>query len=219
MGARRLLLDDLLAGNAARAASGDEADLLTGGVHAAGGRGVANVLVVAATVGVLHGVHGATAHLGPRVALHAVLVEGAARLEKGFVQAPAAGHNADHGAAVVEEGALRARGQAHAGGALLEIVGHDGGVVAARPGDLATVAGGLLHVADEGTLGHRRQGEDVAHHELGLLASVQELTRVYALGAADELGDAPELVRVLELHLGDRRATAGLVHDLWGRGR
>ena len=59
-----ILVDDLLARDAARAASGDEAHLLTSGIDAAGGRGVTNVLVVATTVGVLDRIHRHTA--GPR---------------------------------------------------------------------------------------------------------------------------------------------------------
>lgn len=47
----------------ARAAGGDEADLLAGRRVTAHRGGVADMLVVATTVGVLHWVHGHTTHL------------------------------------------------------------------------------------------------------------------------------------------------------------
>ena len=56
-------LDDVGAAEATSAAGGNETDLLAGGRRPADGRGVANVLVVTTTVGVLHGVHGHTTHL------------------------------------------------------------------------------------------------------------------------------------------------------------
>lgn len=65
-----LLLAD--APEAAGAAGGDEADLLTGGRETVGRGRVPDVLVVTTTEGVLHGVHRHTTHVGPLVALHAV---------------------------------------------------------------------------------------------------------------------------------------------------
>ena len=52
---------------------------------------MADVLVVAAAVRVLDRVHRHAAHLGPRVALDAVLVVGGARLQQGLLGAAAAG--------------------------------------------------------------------------------------------------------------------------------
>lgn len=57
------------------------------------------MLVVSSTVGVLHGVHGHTTDLGPRVALHLVLVVCAACLEHRLVHAATTGNDADHSAA------------------------------------------------------------------------------------------------------------------------
>ena len=54
------------------------------------------MLVVASAVRVLHWVHRHAAHLGPAVALHAVLVEVVPGLEDRLVEAAAAGHDADH---------------------------------------------------------------------------------------------------------------------------
>lgn len=65
-----LLLAD--APQAARAAGGDEPDLLTGRSQAVGRGRVPDVLVVTTTEGVLHGVHRHTTDVGPLVALDAV---------------------------------------------------------------------------------------------------------------------------------------------------
>ncbi len=60
-------LDDGRAADASSAARGDEANLLAGRCVAAHRGRVADVLVVAATVGVLHGVHGHTTHLHTQI--------------------------------------------------------------------------------------------------------------------------------------------------------
>lgn len=54
-----------------------------------GGR-LSDMLMVTTAVRMLHGVHADTAHRRPRVALGAVLVEGAARLHDGLVGTAAA---------------------------------------------------------------------------------------------------------------------------------
>ena len=73
--------------------------LLAGGRTSAHGGGVADVLVVATTVGVLHGVHCNTANLGPLVAFGLVLVVRHTSLQDGLVHAATAGHNANHATA------------------------------------------------------------------------------------------------------------------------
>merc|ERR1719379_458773 len=80
----------LAAAQLARAAGGDEADLLAGDRIATDGRGMADVLVVTSAVRVLHRVHRHATNLRPRVALHAVLVERAASLQQRLVDAAAA---------------------------------------------------------------------------------------------------------------------------------
>merc|ERR1719230_1119109 len=51
--------------------------------------------MVTTTVGVLHGVHGHTSHLGPRVALHAVLVVSTTSLQDGLVDTTPTSNDAD----------------------------------------------------------------------------------------------------------------------------
>lgn len=59
---------------------GDETGLLTLGGLARDGRGLTDMLVVTTTVRVIHGVHGNTTSLGPRVALDGELVLGTGSL-------------------------------------------------------------------------------------------------------------------------------------------
>eukprot|EP00303_Exanthemachrysis_gayraliae_P003916 CAMPEP_0206004230 /NCGR_PEP_ID=MMETSP1464-20131121/3840_1 /ASSEMBLY_ACC=CAM_ASM_001124 /TAXON_ID=119497 /ORGANISM="Exanthemachrysis gayraliae, Strain RCC1523" /LENGTH=348 /DNA_ID=CAMNT_0053377633 /DNA_START=162 /DNA_END=1204 /DNA_ORIENTATION=- len=207
------LLEGLLAAEPARAPGRDEAGLAAGRrVPLARGR-VANVLVVATTVRVLHWVHGHAAHLGPRVALHAVLVVGAAGLEEGLVDAAAAGHDAHHGTALAVDGLLHAGRQPDAHLAVLQLVDHLR-EVARGAREAAAVRGLVLHVADDGAGGHLAHGHHVPGEELGLLAAVHRLTRVHALGGHESLVDLPVFVRAPELDARKRRAAARVVDDV-----
>ena len=63
----------------------------------------------------------------------------------------------------------------------------------------------------DGTLGHGADGEDVANHELSLLAAVEELTGVGALGRDEELLVVLEALGVAESHLNWRAGRCGEV--------
>lgn len=147
------------------AAGSNETSLATSGSVAGDGRGRTNVLVVTTTKGVVNGVHGHTTDTGPAVALRLELVVGTAGLEEGLVNAATAGNETNHGAASGGEDLLGARGELDAGLASVGVVCNDGGVVARRTGDAAAVAGLLLNVADDGTLGEDANGEDVSDGE------------------------------------------------------
>ena len=67
------------------------------------------------------------------------------------------------------------------------VVGDDGGEVAGSASHLAAVAGLLLEVGDDGSLGHLADGHDVADRQLGLLAAVDELAGVHALDGDHQL--------------------------------
>mmetsp|Transcript_6582 Transcript_6582/g.19367 ORF Transcript_6582/g.19367 Transcript_6582/m.19367 type:complete len:231 (+) Transcript_6582:247-939(+) len=161
----------------------------------------------------LDGVHRHAADFGPLVALHAVLVVRAARLEHRFVRPAAARDDANHGAALGLDGLLAARQEAELRRALLLVVRHDDRVVARAPRERAAVAEARLGVADHRALGDRGDGEDVADRELRLGAAVDEHALVQALGRDHELVVALVAVRVLELDFGQRRAAARLVDD------
>lgn len=92
---------------------GDLAGLGTGRSVAADGGGVANVLVVASSVGMVDGVHGHPAHPGPAVPLHAELVVGVAGLEQRLLDPAAAGDLPHHRAAVALHQLLGARRELH----------------------------------------------------------------------------------------------------------
>ena len=94
-----VLLDVLLSSpDSAGPPGGDETDLPTGRGAPLDRRRLADMLMVAAAVGMLDGVHGHAADLGPAVALRLVLVVGAASLQHGLVDTAAAGNDSHHGA-------------------------------------------------------------------------------------------------------------------------
>jgi len=102
-----LLLELSAAADTSGTAGTAKTGLLSGWGVLLGSRGVANVLMVTTTEGMLHGVHGNTTDLGPLVTLDAVLVVGTASLEHGLIHAAAAADNADHGAARGEQSLLQ----------------------------------------------------------------------------------------------------------------
>jgi len=197
-----------------RTPRGDQARLPARRGVALARRRVADVLVVATAVRVLHGVHRHAAHLRPAVALHPVLVVRTARLQHRLVQASAARNNADHRAHGRLERLARAGRQPDLRRALLAVVRDERAVVARALGDLAAVPGLALEVADDRPLGHRTDRQDVARRELGLDTAVDELPGVHALRGAHELLVELEAVRVAEVHLNQGRAAPGVVDDL-----
>ena len=173
-----------------------------GGVAAAR-RGVTDVLVVTSAVGVLNGVHGNTANLGPLVTLDAVLVVGATSLEERLVEAATAGNEADHGARLVGDGLLHSRGEADLGPAGVLVVGDDDAVGARATGEDATVSRAVLDVAHDGTLRDLVEGKDVANGDLGLGAAVHELAGVHTLAGEEDGLVGAVLVAGAEAHLSE----------------
>jgi len=149
-------------------------------------------------------VHAHTTDIGPAVALDLVLVVGTTSLEDGLVGTATTSDNADGSTAVLGEDLLGTRGKANAGLASVAVVGEDGSIVARRAGERATVTDLLLDVADDGTLGHRANGEHVANGKGGLLASVDELASVGALSGNEELLVELVVVGVVEDDLAKR---------------
>merc|ERR1711924_263705 len=198
----------------ASATGGDEADLLPRHASASGGGGVTHVLVVTTTVGVLHRVHGAATDLGPAVALDAVLVESTASLHDGLVRATATGDDANGGTAGVLQPLLGAGRHADLGALAVDVLRDDRAVVAGAAGHGAAVARAHLSVGDDGTLGHLADRQGVADDQLGLLAAVDELAAVGALDGGREHGVQLVGPGSMELDLGERSATAGVVDDV-----
>lgn len=139
------------------------------------------------------GVHSHTPGLRPAVALSTHSVVLAARLEEGLVDTATTGGNTDGCASAGRDGLLGARGETDASLAVL-VVANDGGIVARGTGNSSTVTDLLLDVEENGTLGARAEGEDVADGESGLLAGVDERAGRDALGR--DKGLLAELVAV-----------------------
>ena len=172
------------------------------------------MLVVTTTVGMLDRVHGHTTDLGPAVPLDLVLVVRAAGLQDGLVDTTAAGDDADGGAVGRGDDLLGAGRQLDPGPLSVGVVGDHDGVVAGGTGDTATVAGLLLKVGDDGTLGHLSDRHHVSDGQLSFLAAVDELAGVDTLGSDEELLPGLVPVWVTEVHNGKRGATTGIVDDV-----
>ena len=172
------------------------------------------MLVISSSVRVLHGVHGRTAHLGPAVPLHSVLVVVVAGLQHRLVHAAATGDDAHDGTARGWQ-ALAAAGRKTDAG-LLAIVGvaHHHARRAGGSGEAAAIRCLLLTHGDHGTLRHLGQGQHVADGQLGLGAAVHELSGVAALHGHPQLLLELVAVGVMEGHLANGGTTAGVVHDL-----
>lgn len=182
--------------------SGDETDLLTGGSEARTGGGLADVLVVTTTVRVVDGVHSHTTSAGPRVPLDLELVVSTTGLEQGLVDTSTAGNDTDGGTRGRGDGLLGTGGETDTRGLAVGVVANDGGVVTRGTGERTTVTGLLLDVADDGTFGERREGENVGNVESGLLTAVDELAGGETLGSDEGLDTGAVLVRVTEGNLG-----------------
>ena len=159
-------------------------------------------------------VHSNTTSLGPAVALDSELMLGTRGLEEGLVGTATASDDADHATGVAVDDLLGAGGELDTGLALVGVVADDGDVVAGGAAESATVAGLLLNVGDDGTLGDGAEGKDVADGQGGLLAGVDELAGVHALIGDEGLLVLLELVGVAEDDLGEGRTTAGIVDDV-----
>ena len=159
-------------------------------------------------------VHSNTTSLGPAVALDSELMLGTRGLEEGLVGTATASDDADHATGVAVDDLLGAGGELDTGLALVGVVADDGDVVAGGAAESAAVAGLLLDVGDDGTLGDGAEGEDVADGQGGLLAGVDELAGVHALIGDEGLLVLLELVGVAEDDLGEGRTTAGIVDDV-----
>lgn len=162
----------------------------------------------------IDGVHGNTTSLGPRVALDGELVLGTTGLEQRLVGTATTGNDTNHTAGGVLDDLLGTGGELDTGLAILGVVANNGNVVTGGTAKRTTVTRLLLDVGNDGTLGHRGEGKDVADGQGSVLTGVDELAGVHALVGDESLGDHLELVGVTELDLGEGSTTAGIVDDL-----
>merc|ERR1739842_218414 len=139
--------NDLSSSDSSGSSGSDETDLLTSAGSPPDGGGLADVLMVPSSVGMLHGVHGNTTNLGPAVPLDFVFVVGSTSLQDRLVDTSTTSYKSDHGSVSRGDHFLGSRGQLHPGPVGVRVVGNHGGVVAASPGQLPAVSGLLLQIA------------------------------------------------------------------------
>lgn len=164
-------------------AGSNETNLLAGRSRPADSGSVTNVLMVTTTMGMLNRVHGNTTDLRPLVALSLVLVESTTSLEHRLLSTTTTSNLANNGTAGAGDNLLGTRGELDTGDAEIRVVGNDDGVVTGSTGKGTTVTGFLLDVADNGTLGHRAEGEDITNVQLGLLTADDVLASENTLGS------------------------------------
>ena len=138
-----------------------------------------------------------------------------ASLQHGLVDTATAGNDTDHGSVGGGDDLLVARWQLDPGPLGVGVVGNHGGVVTAGPGELATISGLLLEVADNGSLGHVTDGHHVADGDVSLLSAVHELSGVHTLSGDEELLLCLVAVWVTEVSNGKGSATAGVMDDVF----
>ena len=141
------------------------------------------------------------------VTLGLELVVRPAGLEQGLVDTATTRNDTDGSTAAARDGLLRAGGETDARLVLIGGVADDGRVVAGGTGERTAVAGLLLNVADDGTLGALSDGKDVADSEDGLLAAVDEGTGVETLGGDERLLAKLVPVGIAENDTGERSTT------------
>jgi hypothetical protein len=195
-------------------AGSNETDLLTSGGESGDSGSVTNVLMVTTTMRMVDGVHGDTTSDGPAVTLSLVLVVGTTGLQEGLVHTTTTSDDTDGSTGIRRDDLLGTRGKLDTSGAIIYVMTDDGGVVARGTGKSTAITSLLFNVADDGTLGHGGEGEDVTNGQGGLLTTVDKLASVHAL-SGDESGSAL-LVSILitELDLGEGSTTTGIVDDL-----
>ena len=91
----------------------------------------------------------------------------------------------------------------------------DRNIVSRGPPQDTTIAHLLLHVRHHCAFGYRAQGQNIPNGQSRFLASVDELPGVHALVGDEGFRVELEAVGVTELHFGQRRASAGIVNDVF----
>ena len=172
------------------------------------------MLVVTTTERMLYGVLGHTTNLGPAVALDGVLVVGTSRLEQGLVGTTTSRNDANLRTDGRGDRLLSTTGQTQTRGTLVLIVRDHHGEAATASGKGTAISQLGLNVADNGSLRNDRQGKHVSDRQGSLLTAVDELTRVHAFGAHQQLIVPLVAVGVAELDLGDRSTPTRVVEDL-----
>lgn len=195
-----LLNDDLGSSNSSGSTGSNQTDLLTRRRIAAARRRVTNVLVVTTSVRVVHRIHGHTTHAWPAVALHSVLVVGTASLQHRLLDTTSTRDDANHTTARARDGFLLARWQLELR-SLVSVAQHSGETTRSTR-QRSTIGVSLLDVAQDGTLRHRANRQDVTDSQGSLLSTVDELASEQALRSNEQLVVKSSLVRIPKHNLG-----------------
>ena len=161
--------------------------LLTSGSGTRDGGGLTNVLMVTTTVRMVNGVHSNTTSTGPVVTLGLGTEVGTTSLQEGLVNTTTTSNDTNGSTRGRGDDLLGTRGHAETGLAVFTVT-DDSSVVTRGTGKSTTVTSLLLDVADNGTFGHRREGQDVTNVQGSLLTAVHELTGVHAFSGNESLG-------------------------------
>merc|ERR1719339_821721 len=154
-------------------------------------------------------------NLRPAVALDLIFVVRATSLKHGLVDTATAGNDTNHGSVGGGDDLLVAGGQLDPGPLGVGVMGNHGCVVTAGPGELATISGLLLEVADNGSLGHVADGHHVSDGDVSLLSAVHELSSVHTLSSDKELLLGLVAVWVTEVSDGKGSTTTGVMDDVF----
>ena len=125
---------------------------------------MSDVLVVTTSVGMLDGVHTDTSHLGPHLSLGFGLEVLGSSLQEGPFVSSSSSNDADHGSGASNDGSSDTTGQLDSGLGAVFALADDGGEGYTGSGELSSVSGEVLNVADDGSFrdfAHRQHVSDV----------------------------------------------------------
>ena len=100
------------------------------------------------------------------------------------------------------------------GGSIIRVVTDNDRIIPRSPSEDPAVTHMVLNVAHNGTLGDGSKRQNIANNEIGLLATVDELAGVHALGGDEQLFLMLVPERVAEGNSSEWGAATGIVDDL-----
>lgn len=166
---------------------GNETNLLPWWSIPADGTGVTNVLVVTTTMRMLNGVHSNTTNLGPTVPLHTVLVVCVSSLEKGLLSTTSPGNLTDHSTASTRDNLLGTRWQLDPSSIIIRVVTDDNSIIPRSSCKNTTITNMVLNITNHSSFRDGSKGKNIAHHEISLLTTEDELPSVHTLSSNEEL--------------------------------
>jgi len=171
------------------------------------------MLMVTTSVRMLYGILSHTTNLGPAVTLHGVLVIRSSGLQQGLVGTTTSGDDSDLRTDAGRNGLLSSGWKSKLSSSLLFIVCDNNGIGTGGTSESTSVTTLGFDIADNGSLRHRTQGQDVTASKTGLLSAVDELTAVHTFGTEEQFIVALVSVRVQELNTANGGTSTGVVKN------